>query len=889
MPDAFERLTSALEGRYQIESEIGAGGMATVYLAHDLRHHRRVALKVLRPELAAIMGAERFLSEIRTTANLQHPHILPLFDSGEADGVLFFVMPYVEGETLRDRMAREKQLPVDDTIRIGLAVAGALDYAHRHGVVHRDIKPANILLHDGQPLVADFGIALAVQQAGGGRLTETGLSLGTPHYMSPEQATADRDPDARSDVYSLGCVLYEMLTGEPPFPGSTAQAVLGKIITASPVPPREHRRAIPPYLEAVLLKALEKLPADRFGSAAEFAEALGNPQVGHTIAAEYAKGGEEGRRRTTAPLLGAAALVFAGLAAWGWLRHPAQSTPAPSRYTIELNDRSKPVGWIPAIARDASVLAYYGEVDNEEALYIKEREAARGVPLAGGPTSEAWVAFSPDASTLVINDRSSLRTMPRNGGAATILRNPGSESPVAWLDDGTILMVVDSGIVRIPAAGGGEAFIRFEGPGVPEMVQALPDGRGFLMLSADFGRSGTAWAYDFRTETFRQLATGATHVWFVAPDLLVIPRGVEGGATLFGGRLDLSTLELDGPLVPLPDPVGLSEATIANLLLSWDGTLIYGPADQDSDVLDAELSWVERDGTRTAADSTWTFRPPLTAGGLRLSPDGDRVAINLTEASGSTNIFVKRLPTGPAQKVTFVPTVARRPTWSPAGTHVTYITTDGTRESLWQVRADGVGQPVQLASEERAIFEGLWSPDGEWIVYRTDDDRAPGTGDILALRVGEDTEPIPLAATPAEETAPDLSPDGRWLAYSSTESGGVKEVFVRPFPNAADGRWQISAGGGTEPAWSRDGTELFYWDDDEMKVATLSTGEGVEVLDTRTLFTARFEVFTHEDSRWYDVGPDGRFLMLTQGMADPGGPLVLVEHFDELIRRALER
>ena len=274
MPELLSRLQSALSDRYRLDREIGAGGMATVYVAEDVRHDRRVALKVLRPELAAVIGAERFLAEIKLTANLQHPHILPLFDSGEADGYLFYVMPFVEGETLRDRMNREKQLPVADAVRISTEVAAALDYAHRHGVVHRDIKPENILLHDGQALVADFGIALAASKASGARMTETGMSLGTPHYMSPEQAMGEREITARSDVYALGAVMYEMLTGDPPFTGSTAQAVVARVVTESPRPLIPQRHTIPPQVEAAVLTALEKLPADRFASAAEFAEAL---------------------------------------------------------------------------------------------------------------------------------------------------------------------------------------------------------------------------------------------------------------------------------------------------------------------------------------------------------------------------------------------------------------------------------------------------------------------------------------------------------------------------------------------------------------------------------------------------------------------------------------
>src|SRR3954451_17049279 len=234
MPELLSRLQSALADRYRLEREVGAGGMATVYLAQDIRHARRVALKVLRPELAAVIGGERFLADIQITAKLQHPHIQLLFDSGEADGYLFYVMPYVEGETLRDRLTREKQLPVADAVRITTEVASALDYAHRHGVIHRDIKPENILLHDGEALVADFGISLAVSQAGASRMTETGMSLGTPHYMSPEQAMGEREITARSDVYALGAVLYEMLSGEPPFTGPTAQDIVAKVMTAEP-------------------------------------------------------------------------------------------------------------------------------------------------------------------------------------------------------------------------------------------------------------------------------------------------------------------------------------------------------------------------------------------------------------------------------------------------------------------------------------------------------------------------------------------------------------------------------------------------------------------------------------------------------------------------------
>ncbi|MGH7701508.1 MAG: serine/threonine-protein kinase, partial [Gemmatimonadales bacterium] len=375
MTDALARLTAALSDRYTIEvgadgrpSLLGAGGMATVYLAQDLKHHRKVAVKVLRPELAAVIGAERFLHEITTTANLQHPHILALHDSGTVDGTVFYVMPFVEGETLRDRIAREKQLPIEEAVRITREVAGALDYAHRHGVIHRDIKSENILLHDGSALVADFGIALAATTAGGGRMTETGMSLGTPTYMSPEQAMGERALDARTDIYALGCVLYEMLTGEPPFSGPTAQAIVAKVMTADPVRPCDLRKTVPAHLEAATLTALAKLPADRFASAHAFADALSNstftlPAAGTTVrqAAPLA-GGSRSRLRDPLVLgLGVTTIALAGLALMLLRRPGAEPALRPIRFLYAGGDSARVITnypWPAAISPDGGTLVY---------------------------------------------------------------------------------------------------------------------------------------------------------------------------------------------------------------------------------------------------------------------------------------------------------------------------------------------------------------------------------------------------------------------------------------------------------------------------------------------------------------------------------------------------
>jgi len=461
MPELLTRLQAALADRYRLDSQIGAGGMATVYLADDIRHDRRVAVKVLRPELSAVIGAERFLAEIKLTANLQHPHILPLFDSGEADSFLFYVMPFVAGETLRNRLTREKQLPVADAVRIATEVASALDYAHRHGVVHRDIKPENILLHDGQAMVADFGIALAASKASDDRMTETGMSLGTPHYMSPEQAMGAREVTARSDVYALGAVLYEMLTGDPPFTGSTAQAIVARVVTESPRALVPQRHTIPPHIEAAVLTALEKLPADRFGSAAEFAQALADPKYSAaapvaTVATPAAVPPLSRRRNTVAW----SALGLAGVATvaalWGWLR----PTPAPlvNRFSLFFrpSEAPRPSATVSnlAISPDGTKLVYIGPAESGTRLWLREHDKLRPTPIPGTDGADSPF-FSPDGKQLgFIRNGRTVRVLSLEGGPPLTLSDSINSSGGDWGTDGYIYIEVDSGIARIRATGG---------------------------------------------------------------------------------------------------------------------------------------------------------------------------------------------------------------------------------------------------------------------------------------------------------------------------------------------------------------------------------------------------------------------------------------------------
>ncbi len=465
-----ERLVSALEGRYRLLREIGQGGMATVYLADDVRHDRQVALKVLRPELAAVIGGERFLAEIRVTAHLQHPHILPLHDSGDANGTVFYVMPYVEGESLRDRLTREKQLPIADAIRIATEVAAALDYAHRHGVIHRDIKPENVLLHDGQALVADFGIALAVNSAGGTRMTETGMSLGTPHYMSPEQAMGEREITARSDVYALGAMTYEMLVGEPPFTGPTAQAIVAKVLSTEPTRPTVARRSVPPHVEDAVLTALEKLPADRWSSAAEFAEALkGGGTADRRTDGRQTPGKPSvlpSFRRSVVFAVGALLLGLPlGILADRWWR-PTPTPLPPSRLAIlappggtGLSGR----GRIIDISSDGGTIVFFGNSPvGGGQIYVHRLDRLESVQLEGSDFG-VDLHLSPDASEIIYGslDGEMVR-LPIGGGRPRSIPGGVSTSFLGWAPDGVIWYsdFNNGAVYRLPPGGAPKLMFR---------------------------------------------------------------------------------------------------------------------------------------------------------------------------------------------------------------------------------------------------------------------------------------------------------------------------------------------------------------------------------------------------------------------------------------------
>ncbi|HXV86039.1 MAG TPA: protein kinase, partial [Gemmatimonadales bacterium] len=860
-----QKLAGALAAQYKLERHLGEGGMATVYLAHDLKHDRKVAVKVLRPELAAVLGHERFIQEIKTTANLQHPHILPLFDSGEAQGFLFYVMPFVEGETLREKLNRETQLGIDEAVRITTEAADALDYAHRHGVIHRDIKPENILLHDGRPLVADFGIALAVSAAAGGRMTETGLSLGTPHYMSPEQATAEKDLTSRSDVYSLGCVLYEMLTGSPPHVGSSAQQIIMKIVTDDARPVTDLRKSVPAHVAAATAKALEKLPADRFDSAKAFAEALTNPAFALATRATGTRAGVPvGARDKRMVALATAAAVLTLTTLWGFLRSPGESPAPVIRYSLTLNElvAGQPqFGVSLALSPDGSDIAFIGPTTEGSGsqVWVRSRDQLESRALPGSLDAHQPF-FAPDGRRVAY--------INATGPRAIKVVSLGGEPPVtlvdsmafrlggAWGTDGYVYFseVPRGGLARVPASGGAIESLSTPDSAKRETRHAwpdvLPNGKGVLVTV----QRGNNAVSDDDDVGVVNLETGETRVLvrgllgrYAATGHLVFVR--FDGAVM-AAPFDQDKLEITGETVPLFGGVSAGVRG-PDFALSASGRLVFltGGAVAERTV---EVVWVDRSGRATPVEPGWTLTPNLSSAPAP-SPDGSRLALSISGPDG-VHIWIKPLRGGTLQRLTFDGALNYRPRWSPDGRSIVFVS---NRESggIVTKRADGSGPTSFLLDLPEPTAEGSLSRDGRWLLART------ASNAILALRPGVDSVPqVLLPATPGY-VSPRLSPDGRWLAYVSLESA-VPQVYVKPFPNVNDGRWQISTEGAAEPVWAPSGRELFYRTSqgDFVSVA-VTTNPSFEAGAHTTLF--RQPPFVALQSvPTYDVTADGqRFVM----------------------------
>jgi len=838
--------------------------MATVYLAQDIKHDRKVALKVLKPELAAVIGAERFLSEIKTTANLQHPHILPLHDSGEADGFLFYVMPYVEGETVRDRITREQQLPVADAVRIASEVASALDYAHRHNVIHRDIKPENILLHDGSALVADFGIALAASKAGGTRMTETGMSLGTPHYMSPEQAMGEREISARSDVYALGCVLYEMLVGEPPFMGPTAQAIIARVMTEEPRSLTGQRKTIPPGVEAAVFTSLEKLPADRFGSAAEFAAALANPAT-TTARTSVQPAAVALTRRNWLAAGGLALLALAaGFVAGG--RTGKVGSVGPNevvKASLGLGDSAvvRPISNARlAIDPSGKRVAFVGADGADNALWVREinQPAARMLPDTKGAFAPF---FSPDGESIGFftsgNNGASMKVIPVAGGVARTVV-PDSVAPFGggdWGDNDAIVFThIDRGLARVASTGGAVTHLSHpdSAAGVQEhdYPDVLPGSKSALvMLWLGSIGSNHVGLVDLATGAVTDLGAGS-YSRYAAPGYLAI--GASDGR-LMAAPFDARRGKLRGtPVLMLADVQTEGTNGTVQFAVSQTGVLVYQPETSGG----GGLAWVDRTGKRTMIDTT------LKQVGLdvALSPDASEIALTRTE-SGDNQIWVKQLATGTLSRLSFDVANADRAVWTPDGRRVAYLGTRDNRRSGWIRRADGSDSARAAYPGTMEADEIAFDPRMEYTLLRTQG-AGSGTRHLMVVKNGVDTVPRSLVQSRYDTFAMTLSPDGQWLAYVSLESGSP-EVYVRPFPDVDSARFVISVGGGQEPVWSRDGRELFFRSPrGEMYTVPVATGRAFTHGVPTLLFTG-IGLALQDYHRSYDVHPDGkRFLMV---------------------------
>jgi Tol biopolymer transport system component/tRNA A-37 threonylcarbamoyl transferase component Bud32 len=852
------RVSGALSAQYRIEQEIGAGGMATVYLADDLRHSRRVALKVLRPELAAVIGAERFLAEIRLTANLQHPHILPLFDSGEADSFLYYVMPFVEGESLRDRIRREKQLPIEDAVRIAREVADALDYAHRHGVIHRDIKPENILLHDGRALVADFGIALAASQAGT-RMTETGMSLGTPHYMSPEQAMGEREITARSDVYALGAVLYEILTGDPPFTGSTAQAIVARVVTEQPRPLLPQRHTIPEHVEAAVLRALEKLPADRFAGAAQFAAALeertGARAPARTEARTAAGPAVVARPRWKDPLtLGLAAVALAVVAvALARGRRPAPEPPPVVRFLFSGSD-SAPASntggpWPAAVSADGSLLVYEVILGATTSLYLRRSDQLEGRPLPG-TVGATQPLFSPDGRWVEFEAAGAAKKVRLDGTSPVVIARGIANNGADWTSQDELVVgatATSHGLSRVSVTGG--ELTPFT---VPDTTRGdiehvwpigLPDGRAvaFAIWTGTLETSELAIAELDGGKVTRLGLKGIRPLAVVDGALVyVLADGV-----VMAVPLDLGHRKLAGRPMPVLDPVQVSPGLNGNsaVFVSRGGALVSG-----SQGALARLTWLGRDGvTRPIGREVREF------GGPRLSPDGRQIAV-VTADGAKRDVWIYDLETGTFSRLTGNGT-AGTVAWNRDGSEVVYTALAGGLK--WGVYAQSVGN----ATDPRTLLElpslspaAAPAPDGRSLLVQS---IVRTSWDVQVVTLDSARAVRPFHASPGTDADPQISPDGRWASVSSNESGTF-EVYVRSYPEPTV-KVQVSVGGAFGSDWSGDGSRLYYSSGSAIVEARLATTPGLRVLSRDTVFRR-----IPNNAGWSVTGDGSRLLLSAQ-------------------------
>jgi len=806
-----DALTSALSGRYRIEREIGRGGMATVYLAEDERHHRKVAIKVLHPELSAILGPERFLKEIELTASLQHPHILPLFDSGSASGHLYYVMPYVAGESLRARLERERQLPIADAVCIATEVADALAYAHQRGVIHRDIKPENILLHGGHSLVADFGIALAVEQASSQRLTQTGLSLGTPQYMSPEQTMGEREVGPRSDIYSLGIVTYEMLIGEPPFIGATAQATVAKMMTDEPRRLIPQRRTVPPAVEEAVLTALEKLPADRFDSATAFAQALSQPTVARPPRSAPAWS-VRSVIAYAAPTLALVAVAFVFGRGLGTVRSPIASFGRSTQVTWE-----RGLHTLPALSPDGRSVAYSAGTAASLKVYVRQVTGGRATRIVDDSTStETNPSWSPDGSRLLFLSHGGVWSAPASGGnvrpeVPAVSR--GAVTSAAWAPDGqTIAYTVADSLYLRDATGRVRPLAKITDP---SLCQWSPEATRIacVALNSYYSRAGAL--FDNRAPSRIMVVRVADGATAAVTDSLTINQGPvwsRDGRWLYFvsnrlGPMDLYAVRITRAGNSDGTPVRLTTGlNVHSFSISASGNrFAYDVYSSTANVWSLPFP----PNGATEAQATQVTHGTQVIEEETTSDDGKWLFYD-SNISGSALLYRMRLPDGEPEQLTSGTAEDFYPSQSPDGREVAFHSWRSGNRDIYVMPLDG-GPIQQVTNTPLQEAAPSWSPDGKALAY--------GLFGIPGAIIVVHRNPDRTWGKPVERDSvgsfPIWSPDGRWIAYSTYLYGGSLAI-IHPDSGArhivVDSASGVTAG---EPWWSRDGRTLYFKNHDE--------------------------------------------------------------------------
>ena len=782
--DPLDTRRDALADRYTIERELGAGGMATVYLAEDVKHRRKVAIKVLHPELSAVLGPERFLKEIELTANLQHPHILALFDSGNVGGLLYYVMPYIDGETLRARLEREGQLPIADALRIATEAADALQYAHDRGVVHRDIKPENILLQNGHALVADFGIALAVEQAGGVRMTQTGLSLGTPHYMAPEQAMGDRHVDARADTYALGAVTYEMLAGEPPFTGPNSQAIVAKVITEAAPSLAAHRRTVSASVDAAVARALEKLPADRWQTTSKFAEALMAPDMGASVGHGSASGARvvsapdarSGAKRRAIAAAVACVTIGAVAAAW-WLGRRSAAPEAQWSEFTQLTDASG-VETSPSLSPDGESFAYAGDATGRSAIYVQRVGGRNPSAVASDSTADyVWPSYSPDGKEIAYAKRGAgIFVVGATGESPRRLTTFGSNP--SWSPDGRSIVFGSEEVVSPYAVNStGALWVVESNGGTPRRLDPHAAGTFYQPTWSPSGKRIAFWLMAGGQRDIATMPAGGGASVKVTNDAAVdwAPTWSPDGRYLYfasdrGGTMGIWRIrvnESSGTADGAPELIAAgAEGSMDLPGLSHDGNTLLFRSELHS-VNPAAVAFDAAAGRITSSTLLQHRTGNLVPSDV--SPDGKWLAL-YNRLERQQDIFVMRTDGSGLARVTDDAARDWLPRFTPDGTGVTYYSNRSGTYDAWMIQVDG-SQRTRLTAFPGGITYVMLAPDGRRLVTISETD--PSAKAWIA------TAPWPAQ----KQTATALPP----LVHSGL-AGAQPNYWTR------DGRWLLGIG-----------------------------------------------------------------------------------------------